>query len=54
MNAHEQACAFPKGSQLMFVSKMLGEKELRVKSKSVAGTSMGLSLTGILTHGHRT
>jgi hypothetical protein len=27
---------------------------LRVKSKSVAGTNLGLSLTGMLTHGHST
>ena len=25
---------------------------LRVKSKSIAGTNFGLSLTGMLTHGH--
>jgi len=27
---------------------------LRVKSKSVAGTNLGLSFTGMLTHGHNT
>ena len=27
---------------------------LHVKSKSVAGTNLGLSLTGMLTHGHST
>jgi hypothetical protein len=27
---------------------------LRVKSKSIAGTNLGLSLTGMLTHGHKT
>ena len=27
---------------------------LRVKSKSVVGTNLGLSLTGMLTHGHST
>ena len=27
---------------------------LRVKSKSIAGTNLGLSLTGMLTHGHNT
>jgi hypothetical protein len=27
---------------------------LRVKSKSIAGANLGLSLTGMLTHGHNT
>ena len=36
----------------MVEGEMLGEKELCVKSKSVAGTNLGLSLTGMLTHGH--
>ena len=38
----------------MVEGEMLGEKELRVKSKSVAGTNLGLSLTDMLTHGHNT
>ena len=38
----------------MVEGEMLGEKELRVKSKSVAGTNLGLSLTCMLTHGHST
>ena len=38
----------------MVEGEMLGEKELCVKSKSVAGTNLGFSLTGMLTHGHRT
>ena len=38
----------------MVKGEMLGEKELRVKSKSISGTNLGLSLTGMLTHGHST
>ena len=29
-------------------------QRLRVKSKSVVGTNLGMSLTGMLTHGHST
>ena len=49
---------YPKGYLSIIHDNMDKKKtsisRLRVKSKSVAGTNLGLSLTGMLTHGHST
>jgi len=49
---------FPKEYMSIIHDKMDETKtsipRLRVKSKSIVGTNLGLSLTGMLTHGHKT